>query len=159
LNELLAARVQLQGLREKSASETTQVATYSALAADKKKKSYEYDRLQQIVTTKKEALALYQKRAEEARISDAMDEQKFGNVVILDKASLPLPRVGFSTSLWVLLIAFFATAISIGAAFIMNYFDPAVQDEAYVEEEFGLPVLATIQHYDTQTPDYFIATS
>jgi capsular polysaccharide biosynthesis protein len=41
----------------------------------------------------------------------------------------------------------------------MNYFDPAVQDEAYVEEEFGLPVLATIQHYDTQTPDYFIATS
>jgi uncharacterized protein involved in exopolysaccharide biosynthesis len=159
LNELLAAKVQLQGLREKSSSETAQVASYSALAAEKKQKSYEYDRLQQIVTTKKEALALYKKRAEEARISDAMDEQKFGNVVILDKASVPLPRVGFSTSLWVLLIAFFATAISVGAAFVMNYFDPAVQDEAYVEEEFGLPVLATIQHYDTQTPDYFIATS
>jgi uncharacterized protein involved in exopolysaccharide biosynthesis len=159
LNELLAARVQLQALREKRISEADQVASYSALAADKKKKSYEYDRLQQIVNTKKEALALYKKRAEEARISDAMDEQKFSNVVILDRASLPLPPAGFSTPLWLLIIGFFATAVSVGAAFVMNYFDPTVQDEAYVEEEFGLPVLATIQHYDTEQPGYFIATN
>jgi capsular polysaccharide biosynthesis protein len=41
----------------------------------------------------------------------------------------------------------------------MNYFDPTVQDEAYVEDQFGVPVLATIQHYDTQKPDYFIAAT
>jgi uncharacterized protein involved in exopolysaccharide biosynthesis len=159
LNELLAAKVQLQGLKEKSASEATQVTTYSAVAAEKKRKSYEYDRLQQVVNSKRDALALYKKRAEEARISDAMDEQKFGNVVILERASLPLPIAGIPTYIWVLAIAFFATAASIGVAFVMSYFDPTVQDEAYVEEEFGLPVLATIQHYDTQVPDYFIATN
>ncbi|MGH7793865.1 MAG: GumC family protein [Candidatus Binatia bacterium] len=159
LNELLAAKVQLQALREKSVSEANQVASYSTAAADKKKKSYEYDRLQQIVNTKKEALSLYQKRAEEARISDAMDEQKFSNVVILDRARLPLPPAGYSTFLWVLLIAFFSTAVSVGVAFVVNYFDPTVQDEAYVEDEFGLPVLATIEHYDTQKPGYFIATN
>jgi uncharacterized protein involved in exopolysaccharide biosynthesis len=159
LNELLASRVQLQGLREKRVSAESQVDSYSSLAAAKKKKSYEYDRLQQIVNTKKEALALYQKRAEEARISDAMDEQKFSNVVILERASLPLPRSGYPTLLWFLVIAFFSGAIGVGTAFVMNYFDPTVQDEAYVEDEFGVPVLATIQHYDTEKPDYFIATT
>jgi capsular polysaccharide biosynthesis protein len=31
----------------------------------------------------------------------------------------------------------------------MNYFDPTVQDEISIEGEFGVPVLATIQHYGT----------
>jgi capsular polysaccharide biosynthesis protein len=111
------------------------------------------------VNAKKEALALYKKRAEEARISDAMDEQKFGNAFILERASMPLPPAGRSTLLWFFVITFLSAAISVGLAFGINYFDPAVQDESYVEQEFGLPILATIQHYDTQQPDYFIAKS
>jgi uncharacterized protein involved in exopolysaccharide biosynthesis len=159
LNELLSARVLLQSLREKRDAVAGQVANYSSVAGEKKAKSYEYDRLQQVVLSKREALALYKKRAEEARISDAMDEQKFGNVVILERASLPLAYAGFPTVLWIMLIGFVSAALSVGAAFVMNYFDPAVPDEAYVEDEFGVPVLATIQHYDTQKPDYFIATT
>ena len=157
LNELLAARVQLQALREKKASETNQVASYSSSAASKKKMSYEYDRLQQVVNAKRDALALYKKRAEEARISDAMDEQKFGNAVILERASMPLPAAGRSTFMWFQVIAFLSAAISVGVAFAINFFDPTIHDESYLEEEFGLPVLAAIQHYDTRQPDYFIA--
>jgi succinoglycan biosynthesis transport protein ExoP len=149
LNELLSARVQLQGLREKRDSDANQVASYGATAADKKKKSFEFDRLQQVVAAKRDAVALYKKRAEEARISDAMDEQKFGNAFVLEKAALPLPLAGRSTILWLLVITFFAAAVSIGFAFVMNYFDPSVQDEISMEQEFGVPVLATIQHYGT----------
>ena len=47
LNELLAARVQLQALLEKRASDSSQVTSYSETAAVKKKKSFEFDRLQQ----------------------------------------------------------------------------------------------------------------
>ena len=100
LNELLTARVLLQALKEKRASDINQVASYSSSAASKKKMSYEYDRLQQVVNAKREALAIYKKRAEEARISDAMDEQKFGNAVILERASMPLPTAGRSTLTW-----------------------------------------------------------
>jgi uncharacterized protein involved in exopolysaccharide biosynthesis len=157
LNELLTARVQLQALREKRAAEINQVESYSSTAAAKKKLSFEYDRLQQVVNAKKDALALYKRRAEEARISDAMDEQKFGIAFILERASMPLPSAGQSTLVWFILIAFLAAALSVGAAFVVNYFDPTIQDEGYVEEEFGVPILATIQHYDTQQPDYFIA--
>ena len=105
-NELLAARVQLQSLKEKRASDSNQVASYSSSAASKKKMSYEYDRLQQVVNAKREALAIYKKRAEEARISDAMDEQKFGNAVILERASMPLPTAGRSTLAWFVVITF-----------------------------------------------------
>src|SRR5262245_40163526 len=79
LNELLQARVLLRALNEKKIILTRQVENYSAAAADKKRKGFEYDRLLRDVTTKKEGLDLYKKRAEEARISDAMDERKFSN--------------------------------------------------------------------------------
>lgn len=149
LNELLTARVQLQGLREKRASDANQVASYGATAAEKKQKSFEFDRLQQVVAAKRDALALYKKRAEEARISDAMDEQKFGNASVLERAAMPLREAGRSMTLLILVITFFAAAVSIGVAFVMNYFDPTVQDEFSMEQEFGVPVLATIQHYGT----------
>jgi uncharacterized protein involved in exopolysaccharide biosynthesis len=157
LNELLSARVLLQALREKRTADTNQVASYSGTAAAKKKMSFEFDRLQQVVNAKRDALALYKRKAEEARISDAMDEQKFGNSYILERASMPLPSASRSTFKWFIIITFLSAGTAIGVAFVINYLDPTVQDEAYVEEEFGLPVLATIQHYDTRQPDYFIA--
>ena len=157
LNELLAARVQLQALREKRAAEIGQVASYSSSAGSKKKLSFEYDRLQQVVRAKSDALALYNKRAEEARISNAMDDQKFSNAVIMERAAMPAAPAGRSTLVWFFVLAFLSATVSIGLAFAINYFDPTIQDEAYLEEEFGLPVLAAIQHYDTRQPDYFIA--
>ena len=98
LNELLQARVQLRALNEKKVNLTRQVESYSTTAADKKRKGFEYDRLLREVTTKKENLDLYKKRAEEARISDAMDERKFSNAYILERASLPLSRANTARS-------------------------------------------------------------
>src|SRR5580765_8521636 len=88
LNELLAARVQLKALNEKKTVLTQQVSAYSAGAADKQRKGYEYDRLLREVTSKRDSLKLYKQKAEEARISDAMDERKFSNAYILEKANL-----------------------------------------------------------------------
>ena len=96
LNELLQARVLLRALNEKKVNLTRQVESYSATAADKKRKGFEYDRLLREVNTRKENLDLYKKRAEEARISDAMDERKFSNAYILERASLPLGRADYS---------------------------------------------------------------
>ena len=99
LNELLQARVQLRALNEKKVNLTRQVESYSTGAADKRRKGFEYDRLLRDVNAKKESLDLYKKRAEEARISDAMDERKFSNAYILERASLPLGRADYSAFL------------------------------------------------------------
>jgi uncharacterized protein involved in exopolysaccharide biosynthesis len=147
LNELLGARVQLKGLNEKKAALTQQVTTYSAAAAEKKRKGFEYDRLLRDVNTKKESLDLYKKKAEEARISDAMDERKFSNAYILERATPPLPQAGFSflTLLIVGLIA--AAGAAVGAAFILEFFNSTVRNESDIEDSIGLPVLAAIQYH------------
>ena len=86
--------MQLKGLNEKKAVLTQQVSDYSTAAAGKQRKGYEYDRLLREVTSKRDNLKLYKQKAEEARISDAMDERKFSNAYILEKATLPLKKAG-----------------------------------------------------------------
>src|SRR5262245_60900455 len=150
LNELLAAKVQLRSLKEKKDTLTEQVAEYSTTTAEKKQKSFEYDRLLQDVTANKKALALYQQKAEEARISNAMDERKFSNAVILEKATPPLEPTGVSgISPWILIpgILILSLGVAIGVAFIIDYPDRTLKDEADIEAQTGLPVLATIKDY------------
>ena len=143
-------------INEKKAALTQQVGAYSAAAADKQRKGFEYDRLLSEVIAKRDSLKLYKQKAEEARISNAMDAQNFGNAAILEKASLPLPSAGRSVLAWLFVVSFASLTISVGVAFLINYFDPALQDEVDVESASQLPVLATIQHYQSVPPDYYI---
>jgi uncharacterized protein involved in exopolysaccharide biosynthesis len=156
LNELLQARVLLRANNEKKAALTQQVGAYSATAAEKQRKGFEYDRLLGQVIAKRDSLKLYKQKAEEARISNAMDDQKFGNASIFERASLPLPSAGRSIFVWLFVVAFASLTISVSVAFLINYFDPALQDEVDVEAASQLPVLATIQHYQSVPPDYYI---
>ena len=152
LNELLQARVQLRALNEKKVNLTRQVESYSATAADKKRKGFEYDRLLREVNTKKENLDLYKKRAEEARISDAMDERKFSNAYILERASLPLRQANYSAFLLMAMTIIVAMGIAVAAAFGLEYLNKTLRNEDDIEEQIGLPVLATIQYYGDLRP-------
>jgi len=152
LNELLTARVQLKALNEKKEVLTKQVADYSSAAADKQRKSYEYDRLLRDVTSKRDSLKLYKQKAEEARISDAMDERKFSNAYIIERATLPLKQAGRSFVLLFLIAFIGAAGAAIAAAFGIEFFNRTVRNEADIEERLGLPVLATIQYYGDLRP-------
>jgi succinoglycan biosynthesis transport protein ExoP len=158
LNELLQARVQLRALNEKKIGLTRQVETYSVTAADKKRKGFEYDRLLQEVNAKKENLDLYKKRAEEARISDTMDERKFSNAYILERASLPLPQANYSAFNLMAVTIIVAMGIAVAAAFGLEYLNKTLRNEDDIEEQIGLPVLATIQYYGDLRPVRQIAT-
>jgi uncharacterized protein involved in exopolysaccharide biosynthesis len=158
LNELLASRVQLRALNEKKINLTRQVGTYSMTAADKKRKGFEYDRLLREVNNKKENLDLYKKRAEEARISDAMDERKFSNAYILERATVPLPRADYNALLLMAITIVVAMGIAVAAAFGLEYLNKTLRNEDDIEEQIGLPVLATIQYYGDLRPVRQIAT-
>jgi uncharacterized protein involved in exopolysaccharide biosynthesis len=152
LNELLGARVQLKALNEKKAVLTQQVADYSSAAADKQRKGYEYDRLLRDVTSKRDSLKLYKQKAEEARISDAMDERKFSNGYILERANLPLKKAGRGFNLLFILALIGSAGAAIAAAFGLEFFNRTVRNEMDIEEHLGLPVLATIQYYGDLRP-------
>ena len=152
LNELLGGRVQLRALNEKKAALTKQVEAYSAAAAEKRRKGFEYDRLLREVNMKKDNLDLYKKKAEEARISDAMDERKFSNAYILERATLPLGRSGQSPLLLIMITLIGAAGVAVAAAFGVEYFNRTLRNERDIEEQIGLPVLATIQYYGDLRP-------
>jgi polysaccharide biosynthesis protein PslE len=155
LNELLAAKVQLRSLNEKKETLTKQVAGYSATTAEKKQKSFDYDRLLRDVTTKKDALALYRQKAEEARISNAMDERKLSNAVILEKATAPLERTGVSgINPWILIpaILILSLGVAIGAAFLIHLSDTTLKDEADIEAQTGLSVWRQLSTTELGTP-------
>ena len=146
LRSILTGRAELNGLEARRSTLLKQVAGLSAASVDLKKKSYGYDRLQREVIAKKDALALYNKKAEEARISNAMDERKFGNVSLLEKAALPLPPAGFAFSFIVLMTVFASIAIALAVAFGIEHLSTTLRNESDVEEQVGLPVLATSQY-------------
>ena len=92
------------------------------------------------------------KKAEEARISDAMDERKFSNAYILEKASVPLPRAGRGFMLLLMATLIGAAGVAVAAAFGLEYFNRTLRNEGDIEEKLGLPVLATIQYYGDLRP-------
>jgi uncharacterized protein involved in exopolysaccharide biosynthesis len=152
LNELLKARVDLRALNQKKETLTQQVAGYSSAAADKKRKGFEYDSRLREVTVKRDSLDLYKKKAEEARISDAMDEQKFSNAYILERAKLPLSRAGKPFMVLAIITLIGAAGAAVALAFGLEYLDTTVRNETDIEEQLGLPVLATVQYYGDLRP-------
>lgn len=146
LDSLLKERANRKALEARKSALLKQVATYSSGAAELKKKSFAYDRLEREVHAKKEALSLYKKKAEEARISDAMDERKFGNAYILERATLPLQPAG--PALWIMLLitVLGSITIAVAGAFAIEFFNTTLRDDADVEEQIGLPLLATIEY-------------
>lgn len=147
LNSLLPARAELPALEVKRSALLRQFETYSFDVAELKLKSFAYDRLRQDVNDRKAILALYKKKAEEARISNAMDERKFGNVTIFEKASPPLKRAGMDPLLIFLAAAIASIGIAVAGAFAIEFCNPALRNEIDVEERIGIPVLATIPDY------------
>ncbi len=106
-------------------------------------KSIEFDRLEQEVKNRRETYELYVKREQEARISQAMDEQKLVNVDVVQRPALPLPRTDTQrASVAVLILA--GLVFGVAAAFGREYMTRSLRSEHDVGRHLGLPLLASI---------------
>jgi uncharacterized protein involved in exopolysaccharide biosynthesis len=106
-------------------------------------KSIEFDRLEQEVRSRRETFELYVKREQEARISQAMDEQKLVNVDVVQRPALPLPRTDTQrVSVALLIIA--GLVLGVGGAFAREYMSRSLRSEYDVGRHLGLPLLASI---------------
>jgi uncharacterized protein involved in exopolysaccharide biosynthesis len=95
------------------------------------------------VRTHEDAYLLYLKKVEEARISEAMDQQKMMNVTIAEEASpamapLTKKRLAYIFTLMVGLVG------GVGSGFLREFFDESVKTAADVTSRTALPVLASI---------------
>lgn len=143
LRTLLDLESSLREMRARQATLDEELSRSNRRLVTLQQKSIDYDRLEQEVKNRRETYELYVKREQEARISQAMDEQKLVNVDVVQRPALPLPRSDTQrVSVAVSLIA--GLVIGVAGAFGREYIGRPLRSEHDVGQLLGLPLLASI---------------
>lgn len=95
----------------------------------------------------RDAYLLNIKKADELRVSTAMDEEKLINVGIIEDAFAPIVPLGRGLTMALALAAISGLVMGVGIAFILEFFNVTVKDEDDVERFLDVPVLATIREF------------
>jgi len=143
--ELAKTRAELRGL-EARASATESVIRKSI--GDIKQLDHEGIEQQDLLRENKAAeenYLLYLRKREEARISDALDQNQILNVAIAEKPTVPSSPAQ-SPLMFGLLGLVLATAISAGLVFTLEYVDPSFRTPAEIEVLLSVPVFAAVPH-------------
>ena len=104
----------------------------------------EFTRLAQRLQVDQQNYRLYQAKAEEARVSSAMDAQKIASIRVIDSARPPMRPLASKTSLIVFLAAVFGILGGIVIAFVLEIFADRLETAERVESILDAPVLASI---------------
>jgi uncharacterized protein involved in exopolysaccharide biosynthesis len=113
-------------------------------AIDLRRKSIELSRLEQVVASAREAYILYDKKHEEARISEELDKSRFLNVNLVDGPTMPLHPMN-QMSPFMIVAAFIAgTGLGVGSAVGIEFLGRNFKFEEQVEAYLDLPVFAVI---------------
>jgi uncharacterized protein involved in exopolysaccharide biosynthesis len=145
LGKLLDLEADLKEYRARQAAEKEAISRSRRRLVLLKQKALEFNGLEAEVQRRREILGLYEKRGQEARISEAMDKKQLVNVEVVQRPSLPLPRAGGKVASLVLLALISGLAVSLGGALGWEYLNRTLRFERDVEQFLGLPLLGTIR--------------
>lgn len=147
LRELLEKESRLREMRARQAVLEEEERELGGRLLQLRKDAMEHERLQQEVKARRDSYQLYLKRAQEARISQAMDRQRLVNVQVVQRPALPLPRADANqVTLSLSLIA--GLLVGIAGAFGREYMSRSLRSEYDVQRHLGLPLLASIGDVD-----------
>ncbi|HYA95438.1 MAG TPA: Wzz/FepE/Etk N-terminal domain-containing protein [Terriglobales bacterium] len=142
-SEMARARTDLSALKAKAAATSSILSTYRQTARELQESSVEQQDLMRAVKTAEDNYLLYQRKEEEARINDALDQRGILNVAIAEQPTVPALPVR-SSLLYGLLSVFLAGTASLGMAFTSDFLDPSFRTPTEVNAFMGAPVLASI---------------
>ena len=147
--ELEKAQVQLAGLRARENEAFAQSAALRATAERLQASSIDQQDLMRTAKADEDSYLLYLRKREEARIGDALDEQRILNVAIIEPPSAPaLPN---HSILFYFTLAFgFSGLMAVGVAFVGEYFDSTVRTPDEALRLLDVPVLAWLPEAQEQ---------
>jgi uncharacterized protein involved in exopolysaccharide biosynthesis len=96
------------------------------------------------VQASSDAYLLYRKKAEEARVTAALDDNKITNVSIGELASRQGAPVGPPKNLSLLFAVMVGLVSGVGGAFLREFFDGSIKNEQEIRATVDLPVLGSI---------------
>jgi uncharacterized protein involved in exopolysaccharide biosynthesis len=142
--ELAKARTELDALRARSIATARVVRVYQDRARTIDKKGTMQDNLLRDEKAAEDNYLLYLHKAEEARISDALDQKHIVNVAIAEAPTVPALPV-HSKLVWMMFLGVsLASFTSVGLAFALDYVDPSLRTPDEVQLVLDIPVLAAL---------------
>ena len=156
--ELEKAQVQLDGLRARESEALSQGTALRAIAQRMQSNSIDQQDLMRTAKADEDAYLLYLHKREEARIGDALDQQRILNVAVVEPPVVPaLPN---HTVVVYFLLAFgLSMAFSIGLGFTAEYFDPTIRTPDEAHRLLEVPVLAWLPASEAEVPGPRISRS
>jgi uncharacterized protein involved in exopolysaccharide biosynthesis len=139
--EMERALVQWNGLRARQSAASAQLASLRTSAQQMQSAYVDQQDLIRTAKAEEDNYLLYFRKGEEARIGDALDEQRILNVAVVEPpvaAALPV----HSALIYFLLAFGSAVAFSLGIAFTTEYFDPTIRTPQEACGLLDVPVLA-----------------
>jgi len=141
--ELAKSKTELAATAARATAMSYLIRTYRAENEQLGRQELLHQDIVRAAKADEENYLLYLRREEEARISDALDRQRFSNVVVAEPASVPYTP----QARWVLVLllgALFAGFASVMLAIVVDRWDPSFRTPEEVESILGTPVVAAI---------------
>jgi uncharacterized protein involved in exopolysaccharide biosynthesis len=141
--EIAKAKADLMGLEAREAVMTEALRTLQSKVLTLDRESMVQQDLQRTVKTDEESFLLYQRKHEEARINDALDQRRIINAAIAEAAIMPLTPVSLALWTQLMLAVIVAGLSSLAVGFLCEYLDPSFRTPAEVQEYLEIPLLAS----------------
>ncbi len=140
-SELAKSKTELAAAEARAAATSALVRNYRTESQQLAHKEVLQQGMLRAAKADEENYMLYLRKQEEARISDALDQQRFSNVVVAEPATVPYAAQG-RWLLVVLLGGLIASVASVILALAMDRWDPSFRTPDEVESFLGTPVVA-----------------
>jgi uncharacterized protein involved in exopolysaccharide biosynthesis len=139
--ELAKAKTELAATEARTRAITSLIDTYRRQAEQLDRKEILHQDMVRTAKADEDNYLLYLRKEEEARISDALDQQRFSNVVVAEPATVPL-RPQPRGLLFLVVGTLLAALVSVIVALFVDRWDPSFRTPEEVESFLGSPVLA-----------------
>jgi uncharacterized protein involved in exopolysaccharide biosynthesis len=150
--ELAKTQSNESGVRARIGVLGAQIKGYQQRLAELEKSTAAYDELIRAEKESEENYFLYSRKQEEARIADALDRQRIGNVALVDAPStpsMPHPKITKSTAA----LMFLGLLLIPCVVLTMGVFRNTVYTSGELEALTELPVLATVPYNKQLLPE------
>jgi uncharacterized protein involved in exopolysaccharide biosynthesis len=143
-SEIARTEAERQALEGRLAATLTTVAEYRARARRLDEQGAEQQELIRAVKLAEDNYALYQKKAEEARISDALDRARIANVAVAQPPGVPALPSNTSRGLLLAIGLALSLVVSVAVTYLVDVLNPRFRTREEVQVVLQVPVLAAL---------------
>jgi uncharacterized protein involved in exopolysaccharide biosynthesis len=149
--ELAKSKTDLEGLRARATALESVIANYSLELKNLDRSSLEHDDIARAAKVAEDNYLLYSRKREQARISEALDRNRFLNVAIVQDAEMPM-QPEHSRMRYFAVGLFLALLLSGGVVYFVDRMDPSFHTPEDLARGLGLPVLAFVPKSRSHPP-------